>query len=167
MDCVRRDCGYFNRTPRSPCAPFDGKRRSLGVDLVGAKSELAIGGAKLSGSAKVALSVADSEIRWAELVPSRTVLTLSVQIGPREIGADLAFGVDLALFILQCRFLFSEEKFIVRYSAHSLAKTCIQLQVQLEANKALMSPKKILNVDLHSLYDLPSCTEFFFIDFTK
>ena len=23
------------------------------------------------------------------------------QIGPREIGADLAFGVDLALFILQ------------------------------------------------------------------
>ena len=24
------------------------------------------------------------------------------QIGPREIGADLAFGVDLALFILQC-----------------------------------------------------------------
>ena len=82
MDCVRRDCGYFNRTPRSPCAPFDGKRRSLGVDLVGAKSELAIGRAKLSGSAKVAFSVADSEIRWAELVPSRTVLTLSVQNGP-------------------------------------------------------------------------------------
>ena len=26
------------------------------------------------------------------------------QIGPREIGADLAFGVDLALFILQCGF---------------------------------------------------------------
>ena len=25
------------------------------------------------------------------------------QIGPREIEADLAFGVDLALFILQCR----------------------------------------------------------------
>ena len=24
------------------------------------------------------------------------------QIGPREIGADLVFGVDLALFILQC-----------------------------------------------------------------
>ena len=24
------------------------------------------------------------------------------QIGPQEIGADLAFGVDLALFILQC-----------------------------------------------------------------
>ena len=24
------------------------------------------------------------------------------QIGPPEIGADLAFGVDLALFILQC-----------------------------------------------------------------
>ena len=24
------------------------------------------------------------------------------QIGPRDIGADLAFGVDLALFILQC-----------------------------------------------------------------
>ena len=43
---------------------------------------LAIGRAKLRGSAKVAFSVADSEIRWAELVPSRTVLTLSVQNGP-------------------------------------------------------------------------------------
>ena len=36
----------------------------------------------MRGSAKVAFSVADSEIRWAELVPSRTVLTLSVQNGP-------------------------------------------------------------------------------------
>ena len=27
---------------------------------------------------------------------------------------------------------FSEEKFIVRYSAHALGKTCIQLQLQLE-----------------------------------
>ena len=43
---------------------------------------LAIGRAKLRGSAKVAFSVADSEIRWAELVLSRTVLTLSVQNGP-------------------------------------------------------------------------------------
>ena len=43
---------------------------------------LAIGRAKLKGSAKVAFSVANSEIRWAELVPSRTVLTLSVQNGP-------------------------------------------------------------------------------------
>ena len=43
---------------------------------------MAIGRAKLRGSAKVAFSVADSEIRWAELVPSRTVLTLSVQNGP-------------------------------------------------------------------------------------
>ena len=43
---------------------------------------LAIGRAKLRGSAKVAFSVANSEIRWAELVPSRTVLTLSVQNGP-------------------------------------------------------------------------------------
>ena len=43
---------------------------------------LAIGKAKLRGSAKVAFSVANSEIRWAELVPSRTVLTLSVQNGP-------------------------------------------------------------------------------------
>ena len=42
---------------------------------------LAIGRAKLRGSAKVAFSVADSEIRWAELV-TRTVLTLSVQNGP-------------------------------------------------------------------------------------
>ena len=25
------------------------------------------------------------------------------QTGPREIGANLAFGVNLALFILQCR----------------------------------------------------------------
>ena len=36
----------------------------------------------MRGSAKVAFSVADSEIRWAELEPSRTVLTLSVQNGP-------------------------------------------------------------------------------------
>ena len=44
---------------------------------------LAIERAKLRGSAKVAFSVADSEIRWAELVLSRTVLTrtLSVQNG--------------------------------------------------------------------------------------
>ena len=42
---------------------------------------LAIGRAKLRGSAKLASSVADSGIRWAELVPSRTVLTLSVQNG--------------------------------------------------------------------------------------
>ena len=27
------------------------------------------------------------------------------QIGPPEIGADLAFGVDLALFILQCIYM--------------------------------------------------------------
>ena len=35
--------GYFNRTPRSPCAPFDGKRRSLRIDLVGAKSAFLFG----------------------------------------------------------------------------------------------------------------------------
>ena len=43
---------------------------------------MAIGRAKLNGSAKLAFSVANSEIRWAELVPSRTVLTLSIQNGP-------------------------------------------------------------------------------------
>ena len=68
--------GYFN---------FDGKRRSLRIDLVGAKSEFLFGHQKgqiRPGSAKVAFSVANSEIRWAELVPSRTVLTLSVQNDP-------------------------------------------------------------------------------------
>ena len=30
--------------------------------------------------------------------------TLMGQTGPREIGANLAFGVNLALFILQCTF---------------------------------------------------------------
>ena len=46
------------------------------INLVGAKSHfyLAIGQAKLRGSAEVALSVANSEIRWAQSVPSRTVL---------------------------------------------------------------------------------------------
>ena len=64
---------------------FDGKRRSLRIDLVGAKSEFLFGHRKgqiRPGSAKVAFSVANSEIRWAELAPSRTVLTLSVQNDP-------------------------------------------------------------------------------------
>ena len=65
---------YFNRTPRSRSAQtLLGPNRNF---------YLAIGRAKQRGSAKVAFSVANSEIRWAELVPSRTVLTLSVQNGP-------------------------------------------------------------------------------------
>ena len=34
------------------------------------------------------------------------------QIGPREIGADLAFGVDLALFILQCILTETFDRFV-------------------------------------------------------
>ena len=50
--------------------------------------------------------MANSEIRWAESVPSQTDLAPKrpnmSQIGPQDIGADLAFGADLALSILQC-----------------------------------------------------------------
>lgn len=52
----------------------------------------------------MAFSVANSEIRWAESVPSQTDLALLIQNGPTRpnIGADLAFGTDLAPSILQC-----------------------------------------------------------------
>ena len=36
-------CGYFNQTQRSPCAPFDGKRRSLRHRPYGAKSASSFG----------------------------------------------------------------------------------------------------------------------------
>ena len=52
---------------------------------VGAKSaffKLAIGRAKLRRNAAVDFSVANSEIRWAQSLASRTVLALSVQNGP-------------------------------------------------------------------------------------
>ena len=72
MDCVRR---MLTSTEHRGLAPHTllGPNRNF---------YLAIGRAKSRGSAKVAFSVANSEIRWAELVPSRTVLTLSVQNGP-------------------------------------------------------------------------------------
>ena len=57
---------------------------------LGAKSAspyLDLRGVKLRGRAKMVFSVAISEIRWAESVPSETVL---------------AFGADSALSILQC-----------------------------------------------------------------
>ena len=38
--------------------------------------------------------------RFGSNSPKRTLMG---QTGPREIGANLAFGVNLALFILQCR----------------------------------------------------------------
>ena len=76
---------------------------------LGAKSAspyLDLRGAKLRGRAKMVFSVAISEIRWAESVPSETVLALvnpkrpnMGQIGPQEIGADSA------LSILQCGFI--------------------------------------------------------------
>ena len=75
---------------------------------LGAKSAspyLDLRGAKLRGRAKMVFSVAISEIRWAESVPSETVLPKRPnmgQIGPQEIGADLAFGADSALSISQC-----------------------------------------------------------------
>ena len=70
---------------------------------------LAPGRAKLRGSAKIEFSLANSELTGAQWVPSRAVFVNVCptrpnmgQIGPRDIGADLAFGADLALFILQC-----------------------------------------------------------------
>ena len=52
---------------------------------LGAKSAspyLDLRGAKLRGRAKMVFSVAISEIRWAESVPSETVLALVIQNGP-------------------------------------------------------------------------------------
>ena len=73
--------GFFNQTPRFPRAPFDGKRRYMvapAYNLLGPNRHFyfPIGRAKLRGSAKVAFSVVNSEIRWSQLVPSTTVLTL-------------------------------------------------------------------------------------------
>ena len=52
---------------------------------LGAKSAspyLDLRGAELRGRAKMVFSVAISEIRWAESVPSETVLALVIQNGP-------------------------------------------------------------------------------------
>ena len=52
---------------------------------IGAKSAspyLDLRGAELRGRAKMVFSVAISEIRWAESVPSETVLALVIQNGP-------------------------------------------------------------------------------------
>ena len=58
------------------------------------------------------ISKGNSELTGAQWVPSRAVLAYVCpkrpnmgQIGPRDIGADLDFGADLALSILQCRSL--------------------------------------------------------------
>ena len=55
------------------------------------------------------ISKGNSELTGAQWVPSRAVLAYVCpkrpnmgQIGPRDIGADLDFGADLALSILQC-----------------------------------------------------------------
>ena len=56
------------------------------------------------------ISKGNSELTGAQWVPSRAVLAYVCpkrpnmgQIGPRDIGADLDFGADLALSILQCK----------------------------------------------------------------
>ena len=54
-------------------APLEAKSASPYLDLRGAK---------LRGRAKMVFSVAISEIRWAESVPSETVLALVIQNGP-------------------------------------------------------------------------------------
>ena len=55
------------------------------------------------------ISKGNSELTGAQWVPSRAVLAYVCpkrpnmgQIDPRDIGADLDFGADLALSILQC-----------------------------------------------------------------
>ena len=55
------------------------------------------------------ISKGNSELTGAQWVPSRAVLAYGCpkrpnmgQIGPRDIGADLDFGADLALSILHC-----------------------------------------------------------------
>ena len=83
MDCVRRMVtSTEHRGLLAPLLTAKGGRSEKTLLGPNRNFDLAIRRAKLSGSAKVAFSVADSEIRWAELVPSRTVLTLSVQNGP-------------------------------------------------------------------------------------
>ena len=74
--------GFFNQTRRFPCAPFDGKKGCLsGIYLVRDKSLFLFGYRKgqIDRKCQGSFSVANSEIRWSQLVPSTTVLTLSVQ----------------------------------------------------------------------------------------
>ena len=59
---------------------------------LGAKSAspyLDLRGAELRGRAKMVFSVAISEIRWAESVPSETVLALVIQNGPTSAKSAL------------------------------------------------------------------------------
>ena len=60
------------------------------------------------------ISWGNSELTGAQWVPFRAVLAYVCpkrpnmgQIGPRDIGVDLVFGADLALFILQCMHSYS------------------------------------------------------------
>ena len=77
-------CGFFNQTrlfPVFPCTPFDGKGCLSGIYLVRDKSLFLFGYRKgqIERKCQSSFSVANSEIRWSQLVPSTTVLTLSVQ----------------------------------------------------------------------------------------
>ena len=73
-------------------------------------SFLALGRAKsVERKCQNRISWDNSELTGAQWVPSRAVLAYVCpkrpnmgQIGPRDIGVDLAFRADLALFILQC-----------------------------------------------------------------
>ena len=83
MDCVRRMVtSTEHHGLLAPLLTAKGGRFEKTLLGPNRNFNLAIGRAKLGGSAKLAFSVANSEIRWAELVPSSTVLTLSVQNGP-------------------------------------------------------------------------------------
>ena len=62
------------------------------------------------------------------------------QIGPREIGADLAFGVDLALFILQCKLLF----LVLSFKPHANGRNIVGQQLP------------TLLLDVRSCFPLPA-----------
>ena len=73
-------------------------------------SFLALGRAKaVERKCQNRISWGNSELTGAQWEPTRAVLAYVCvkrpnmgQIGPRDIGVDLAFRADLALFILQC-----------------------------------------------------------------
>ena len=73
-------------------------------------SFLALGRAKsVERKCQNRISWGNSELTGAQWAPSGAVLAYVCpkqhnmgQIGPRDIGVDLAFRADLALFILQC-----------------------------------------------------------------
>ena len=82
FNCVRRMVtSTKHRGLLVPLLTAKGGR--YGIDLVRAKSVFLFGYQMVATERKCQkVTVANSEIRWAQLVPSRTVLTLSVQNDP-------------------------------------------------------------------------------------